>query len=311
MTMPLLARLARPYFRAELPGWYDLYRACGGEDDARWSQAGERIFTSKFHPYRFPVQLSIWSERKSWLLGRYYELETQRCLERLLQPGDVFVDVGANIGMLTLLGAHLVGPRGVVCAIEPNPIPASRLAGILEQNGITNVRLHRIGLADREEELVLRVVGAHVSGGSFAPLDAQQRKEPSTEQRVRVVRGDDVLAAQSSNASAAWTIKIDVEGFECRVLRGLELTLRERRPALLTEALEPQLVRAGSSLRELFDLLLGYGYRAFGLGSRRVGLRRRLALRPVAAPAPGLSDDLAWLAPESVHHARLAPCILS
>ncbi|MBK9387752.1 MAG: FkbM family methyltransferase [Planctomycetes bacterium] len=307
--MPLLARLARPYFRAELPGWYPLYRALGGEDDARWASSGERLFTSRFHPYRFPIRLSNWSERKSWFLGRYYELETQLCLELLLQPGDVFVDVGANLGMLSLLGAHRVGAAGLVIAFEPNPSIAERLAEIILANKIENLRLHRVGLGDLDEELELHVVGAHSGAGSFAPLDEQQRGQLSYSARIAVRRGDEILEPLVAPSAASWTMKIDVEGFECRALRGLEHTVQRRRPAVLTEAIEPQLVHAGSSLRELFELMSAHGYRAYALRTRHRGLGRALALHAVAAPAPGLSDDLVWLLPDSVQHARLAPCI--
>lgn len=310
MHLPFLARLALPYVRAELPGWYRLYRAIGGEDEARWSQCGERSLASRFHPYPIPVRLSNWSERKSWFLGRYYELETQLCLQLLLQPGDVFVDVGANIGMLSLVGAQRVGPTGIVVAVEPNPVPAARLSACLAAHRIAQVQLHQVGLADREEELELRIVGAHTGAGSFAPVDAADLGQLSFAQRVRVVRGDELLAGVRGAARSAWTIKVDVEGFECRVLRGLERTLRERRPALITETIPAQLARAGSSTGELFDLLGGQGYQAFALRTRRAGLRRRLALQAVPAPSPGLSDDLLWLLPDGPARARLAPCLI-
>ncbi|MBL8900088.1 MAG: FkbM family methyltransferase [Planctomycetes bacterium] len=307
---PLLARLARPYIRAELPGWYPLYRALGGEDDERWADAGERVFTSRFHPYRFPVRLSNWSERKSWFLGRYYELETQLCLEHLLQPGDVFIDVGANLGMLSLLGAHRVGAQGLVIAFEPNPSIADRLEAIVRANEIENLQLHRVGLGDLDEELELHVVGAHSGAGTFAPLDERERRELSFSAPISVRRGDEILDPQRLSADAVWTMKIDVEGFECRALRGLEHTLQQRRPAVLTEAIEPQLVHAGSSLRELFDLMRGHGYDAYALRTRHHGLGRELALEAVSAPAPGLSDDLVWLLPASVQRTRLEPCIV-
>ncbi|MBK7875221.1 MAG: FkbM family methyltransferase [Planctomycetes bacterium] len=307
--LPLLARLARPWVRAELPGWYRVYCAIGGEDETRWTSAGERVFESRFHPHRMTVRLSNWSERKSWFLGRYYELETQLFLSAALRPGDVFVDVGANIGMITLLGAHRVGPPesgGRVISVEPNPVPADRLRRVLAANGLKHVDVREVGLSDREDVLELRVVGAHTGAGSFAAVDAGSEREVSFARRVPVLRGDDLLADVRGAAGAAWTIKIDVEGFECRVLRGLERTLREHRPALLTEAIEPQLVRAGASLRELFALLVGQGYRAHVLASRRGGLGKELALAPIEAPAPGLPDDLAWIAPGSPHEARLA-----
>jgi hypothetical protein len=80
--------------------------------------------------------------------------------------------------------------------------------------------------------------------------------------------------------------------------------LRENRPAIVIEAIEVQLQRAGSSLRELFDLLAGHGYRGYALRSRRRFQSRNLVLDLVTRPQDA-TDNLVWLHPDGVHLTRL------
>src|SRR5438876_11187265 len=93
------------------------------------------------------VSLESWAERQTWFLGRYYELDTQAFIMACIRPGDTFVDVGGNIGMITLLGSRLVGERGRVHTFEPNPREADRIRRTLEEYGIGRVTLDRVGLA--------------------------------------------------------------------------------------------------------------------------------------------------------------------
>lgn len=302
MSYPRHALLVLPYLRLELPGWGRVYRAVGGEREASWSGAPARELRGKLHGYWMRVELSNWSERKSWFLGRFYDLETQLFVLAALREGETFVDAGANIGMLTLLAASCVGASGVVHAIEPNPSAMARLSAAVERNHLGCVRLHRVGLSDRDEELVLRVVTQHTGLGTFADVPAEERAAITAEHRVHVLRGDDLLAGK---LLAPAVLKIDVEGFECRVLRGFEKTLLEHRPAVVIEAIGSQLARAGASLEELFSILHGHGYRAFALRTRRAGLARRLVLDEIGAPSGDVTDNLAFLHAGGSHLERL------
>jgi len=302
METPWLARVTRPYVRLELPFWWPLYRAVGGDDDALWTRAPQRTLHSKLHRYSIPVRLSDWSERRSWFLGRYYELETQLFLSAALRPGDVFADVGANIGMITLLACAMVGPDGLVHAVEPNPEAASRLRAALESNRIDIARVHPVGVADREDVLELRILGDHTGSGTFARLDEHELGEVGSTHRVRVMRGDDLLTEPHAGE---WTLKIDVEGFECRALRGLEHTIRSRRPAVLVELIAPQLERAGASVGELFALLRDYDLVAFRTLTCRRGLAKELVLEAVNGPRPDLSENLVCLPRDGEHMRRL------
>jgi hypothetical protein len=72
MSFPLIARLALPYARLELPGWGKVLRAAGVYRHDCWNGAPTRVIRGKFHGYRMTPSLESWSERQTYFLGRYY-----------------------------------------------------------------------------------------------------------------------------------------------------------------------------------------------------------------------------------------------
>src|SRR5213083_889189 len=120
-TKNLLALMALPYVRRELPGWGPLMSRLGVYDDARWTDAPVRKLRGKLDQCEHFLDLRDWSDRQFYFLGRYYELAMLLLFKTLLAAGDSFVDVGANVGMFTLMAARRVGTDGRVEAFEPNP----------------------------------------------------------------------------------------------------------------------------------------------------------------------------------------------
>src|SRR3954469_12339763 len=108
MAFPLMARLAVPYARLELPGWGKVLRAAGVYRHDCWDGAPTRVIRGKLHGYTMRLSLESWSERQIYFLGRYYKLDTQSFLMACARPGETVVDVGGNIGMMTLLASRLV-----------------------------------------------------------------------------------------------------------------------------------------------------------------------------------------------------------
>src|SRR5262249_38224168 len=90
------------------------------------------------HGFRLHVELGDWLGRHVYVTGDY-EPTTSRIVAALLQPGNIMVDVGANIGYFSLLASHAVGPCGKVFAFEPLPRTREQLARNLRINRAENV----------------------------------------------------------------------------------------------------------------------------------------------------------------------------
>jgi FkbM family methyltransferase len=268
----------------------------GRRDDQVWALAGSRVVRGKWHGYRMILDLAEWSQRATYFLGRYYQAEVQVLLGELLRGGDRFVDAGANLGMLSLLASRLVGDRGRVDAIEPNPRCCDRIDAQLRLNRIANVRVHRVGLSDREVEADLRVVPNHSGFGTCAALNPDDQNTYSQWHRVELRRGDDLIRKCPQPVKV---IKIDVEGFECHALSGMMETLQRDRPIVVGEVNPFCLGRAGTTPQALLALMEGAGYRALRLDAHPSRWGHHIALHAMdQAQPPQRTFDAVWFPAE-------------
>jgi FkbM family methyltransferase len=203
-----------------------------------------------------------------------------RWVEERLAPGDVFVDVGANMGYYSLLAARRVGPAGGVVAIEPSPPIFAKLTANLALNPGAAVRPVQAAVGAREETL------------PFYPA-LRNDAESSTLQRDGVEREGEVqafpLARLLSDDEAGRTriVKIDIEGGEFDAVRGLVGDL-DRFPPQMEFAIEVHPDGGpGHDAATLADLLAPHG---FAPSWMPVEFRSTAHIdrRPRAKPVPGL-----------------------
>ena len=204
------------------------------------------------HGLRLRLDLQNWADRRSYFNGRYYQPDISRLLETLLQPGDQYVDVGANIGMTALLARSRIGSEGKGLAFEPNPAAFARLKDHFELNRIANFQLVPCALADRESVQVLYVPLDDLLLGTIVPEKAE-----GTRVEIRTVPADPYVVG--FDPSTPTLIKIDVEGYEVQVLQGLRSLLAWPDVMLVIEIADAKLRRAGHSRDELHALLASYG----------------------------------------------------
>lgn len=148
----LIIGLARPYILRELPAWGYVYRwAVGDELQRDWLWAGAPVCTvrGKLHGFEMTLDLSHWSDRSTFFLGRWIDLHNQLFMRDLLEPGDTVVDVGAHRGSFALLASRLVGRRGKVVCFDGNPNNAAHLDSDIAANGIANIVVERAQLNDQ------------------------------------------------------------------------------------------------------------------------------------------------------------------
>ena len=295
---PKLAFLILPYTRAELPGWGRLLKlvgfgtALGGAQpmSPEWRMLPEVVVRGKRHGFLMQLDRSDWAQCCTYFLGRYYELGVQRTLDLLLQEGDLFVDVGANIGMITLHARHLIGATGRIDCFEPNPQCVNAIRGHVRMNGIENVFVHPCALSDAPGSLDLSLTSEH--SGTATLVDVGNDAIRTIKVDVRI--GDDAIEG------APRVIKIDVEGFELNVLKGLRRTLSMHKPFVVTELIESHLNKAGTNVAEVSGFLFDLGYVAYGISSARALLRHDLVLQRVARGSDFRSfTDYLWVHPDN------------
>lgn len=179
-------------------------------------------------------------------IGRYiayfgvWEPHLTALIEQTLEPGDVFVDVGANIGYFSLLASTLVGEAGTVIAIEAAPATAAILAKNVR--GRSNVRVIQAAAWERRCSLEF-YVGDHVSAQSTVNRDWAQRWQGNNGVKtVRVAAAPLSTMLTAAELKRTRMLKIDVEGAEAAVLRGLLPAIAGLRPdALIVCEVTPEL----------------------------------------------------------------------
>jgi FkbM family methyltransferase len=157
--------------------------------------------------------------------GEFSEAEV-RLWRRYITPGDLVLDIGANIGAHTIALARLVGPQGIVLAFEPIRFLYHLCCGNVALNGLTNVRAYHYAVGAQAGRLTVPLID-FVQPGTFGglPLGAWEQGEP-----VSVISLDELLSVP-----ACHFIKVDVEGMELDVLQGAEQTITRFRPVLYVE----------------------------------------------------------------------------
>ncbi len=164
-----------------------------------------------------------------------YEPGATNAVLGLLEPGSVFVDVGANAGYFTVIAALRVGSSGRVFAFEPNPAVRRQLERHVDLNAIGDrVTIVDVALADRDEDDVRLFVSCWPDNDGISSLT------PSADTLSRGgLRGDATIPVRVRRFDA-WAaaarlhridlMKIDVEGAEVRVVNGMAETFERVRP---------------------------------------------------------------------------------
>jgi FkbM family methyltransferase len=216
-----------------------------------------------------------------YLLGASEPL-VQKALSRCLQAGMVFYDIGANVGFFTLLGAKAVGPSGHVYASEPIPQNAAVLRHNLALNGFENVSIVNRAVSERSGKGQMEVESSFVT----AALSSGSGRGGIV---VEVISIDDAIKGLGLRPPRV--VKIDVEGGEIRVIRGMRQTLEHFQPVVVCELHhgDDKLLKA-----ELLTLLRGHGYELADLEAGSGGMPHwaesggmpHVLATPAAASAP-------------------------
>nr|WP_148590313.1 FkbM family methyltransferase [Aquisphaera giovannonii] len=196
-------------------------------------------------------------------LGRF-EPYSVSVFRAAIRPGDVVVDVGANIGFFTTLFARLAGPGGRVVAFEPDPDNLRLLRGnVASLTGAAEVTLIEAAVGAERGTASFsfdRATGATGHLGATATMGGTLYGDGTPQVKETPVETVDAVADRLGVRPAV--IKLDIEGGELDALRGARSTLVAHRPVVVSEL-------GGEGGREVLSLLESAGYRLWNLETGR------------------------------------------
>lgn len=223
-----------------------------------------------------------------YLQGRF-EPQTAKALDRLVQPGQTILDIGANIGAHTLGLAKRVGDRGQVIAFEPTQYAYSKL--------LNNISLNP-DLVDRivpEQIMLGREDIANYQAAVYSSWtivgDAERHPKHLGELKTTdgcSLRQLDSYLAERGNPKIH-LVKMDVDGYECEVLYGAAQMLERDRPVICFELAPYVLEERGASIDELIKIMAEYNYRIFRESNRKALPMLGTQLRDLVGDGAGIN----------------------
>jgi FkbM family methyltransferase len=208
------------------------------------------------------LQRSQRIERLMW--AGAYEREVVAFLKKQIQPNMTVLDVGANIGYISAIAAHLVGPDGLVHAFEPDPKCYARLE--LNLRPFPRAHAHQLAISNGCETLPL-----HLSSNPEEDGWGTLLTDPSTDRQtieVQVITLDDFCSR--FGVSQTHLLKIDIEGNELRALQGARRIIERDHPTIVTEINPVCLGWGGAKPADVIEFLKSFGYSIQRLDSSNI-----------------------------------------
>lgn len=213
-----------------------------------------------------PLDLIVWglrlrllprgnmSEQKILTAPHLFDPEEFRMMRRLLAPGGVFVDAGANAGFYSFWADHCMRGRGLVLAIEPDPEMRRRLTFNAATNGITGIRVLALALSDHDGVAQLQVNPVQRGTNTLEPAEAM--REGGARQTLEVEVTTLLGLLDRLGVDRIDVLKLDIEGHEPTVLRHF---LAHAAPHLLPRAVIAEF--KPDTAQPILDLMQQCGYR--------------------------------------------------
>jgi len=262
--------------------------------------------TADFHAHSLAV--SGYGDWRNWAIAL-----------ALCRPGDLIVEVGANVGTETVAFSDIVGSNGRVVAFEPLPAHLGTLDSVVRGLRYANVSLMPFAVSDRAGCEAFAAPPASMSQGIGHLLGPDERRTGATSYYDRPVDMTVIdvesrtLDGFADQLHGMQLLVVDAEGSEVSILRGGRRVLGAERPALVLEASQTHQRRAGLGIEVLYDELTGLGYRAYAI--------KKLSLEEVTDPLAGAAHSNWLCVPQDrlhlvrsvrryIRRCALMPCVL-
>lgn len=194
-------------------------------------------------------------ERSIYYTGTY-EKGSLYVMKSILKQGDVFIDIGANIGLMSIFAATIVKDEGKVIAFEPNPVTREIFWKNVNLNSFSNIEISPFAIGSKNESAIIydrwdsnrgsaSLIKPNVESGSYSIQTIKLVDYVGIKKKIRL-------------------IKIDVEGFELEVLRGAnEILMPSDSPILIVECSQARENLFGEDVGLIYDQLKNSHYRIF------------------------------------------------
>jgi len=224
----------------------------------------------------------FWLARRGWTsLYLGYEPYMADTMRSNLTRGDTFWDIGANVGLFSLLAARIVEPTGNVVSFEPSTEVFRLLCENTDDN--RQIRSLQFGIGNIDGSALMSVQGTTSAGSFVKEVVALARhyhpNVPVQEESVEVRKLDTLL---NDLKPLPTLVKIDIEGFEVEALKGASLFIQTARPVLIIEVHPLQLKLSGGSEEELHKLLREHNY-SFEVINRNENSVYSIVAKPINA----------------------------
>jgi FkbM family methyltransferase len=279
LAMAQTKRLVRELY-ARLPFALAVHLARGKPDRAFYIKDRYRQLVIDDYLGAFRVMINTSSDIERRMLSRSYEPDMLGAIKRFVPIGGVCVDVGANVGALTLAIAAQAGTTGIVHAIEPGKAFATRLRENLAMNPAlaARVKVHEIGLSDLEGTAGWQDSACDPGTGSMLWVDPAR---PVT--TVKVTTLDNL--ANEINLDRLDLLKIDVDGMDHLVVRGAKGLIQRFQPVVIFETAlcDQDQISAAQEATRWFE---GIGYKTYRIDHAQIRPTRfpDLSMNTLALP---------------------------
>lgn len=218
----------------------------------------------------YPSSISI-----EYWLNSNARAEHENILKTYLRPDDIVIDIGANIGILTLTSAAIVGNNGAVYSIEAHPVTFKYLQGNVQLNNFKNIHLYNIAIGDKNGLVSI----------TDKKYDDENEINKNGNFKIRIMKLDDLL---NRSLKRVQFLKVDVEGYEKFVFLGGTEILKKT-DVVYFEFIQRLYIKYGYMLSDIFEILNSVGFNIYMITNNEI---LRLSLLDIRSQRKDIPDNL-------------------
>lgn len=196
---------------------------------------------------------------QAYAMNKIHEETTTGIFKKIIKPGDVFLDLGANIGYFSLLAANLAGEEGKVFSFEPEPKNFYYLQKNMEVNNYKSVHPFQKAVSDKNGTIELFICdydSGHHTINQYGGVEVYSHGRPTEKKALKIdaVKLDDFLADKTDHVDI---VKMDIEGAEALAVEGMRNILKNNKNIKFLMEFFPLFIKKmGNSPEKLIKTLI-------------------------------------------------------